>query len=214
VFPPTEPGAPRHQVHRFDDPEGGYPVRYLATHLRGALIEVLDQFRTVTATEQRLRQVKGVEGLDILAEETAGRVPEKWLAQQRVGVGHVPAPGDERFLDVMDEDLLAELNLRPRVRSVLSAHPEAFGERARVDFGTIQGSGPAARKLTQAISRELHQDPEVLGIRYISRHTEDEECWAVFEDRVTSCSIRGCHSSTHPTRSIVQPCSRPPASSS
>ncbi|HUE96027.1 MAG TPA: RES domain-containing protein [Longimicrobiaceae bacterium] len=77
VFPLTEPGTPVRPVHRFDDPEGGYPVRYLATALRGALIEVLDKFRTVTATEQRLRQVQGVDGLDILAEETAGRVPEK-----------------------------------------------------------------------------------------------------------------------------------------
>ncbi|HUE96028.1 MAG TPA: RES domain-containing protein [Longimicrobiaceae bacterium] len=99
-------------------------------------------------------------------------------------MGHVPAPGDDRFLDVVDEDRLAELNLRPRVQAVLSAHPEVFGENARLDFGTIQGSGAAARKLTQAVSRELHDDPEALGIRYISRHTENEECWAVFEDRV------------------------------
>ncbi len=122
--------------------------------------------------------------MDLLSEELAGEIPDKWLASQFVAIGYVD--GDAVFPDVMDENLLAEMNLRAPIRKVLVDNPLAFGGDPRLDFGSIQSSGTAARRLTQALSREIHEAPEDLtGIRYISRHTEDEECWAVFDDRTT-----------------------------
>jgi hypothetical protein len=146
----------------------------------------MDQFRRVSEAEQLLAVVDGIEGLDMLSEELAGRVPEKWLALERVGHGFIPSPSAGLFVDVVDEELLAELNLRPRIQKVLSAHPEAFGPHPRLDFGSIRASGDAARALTQAVSREVYDHwDQALGIRYESRHSETEECWAVFDDRAT-----------------------------
>ncbi len=47
--------------NRFDDPSGQFLVRYLATTLRGALLEVLAGFRTSPALERQLAEVAGVE---------------------------------------------------------------------------------------------------------------------------------------------------------
>jgi hypothetical protein len=46
--------------HRFDDPEGEYGVWYLASTLRGALVEVLDHWRDDPSTEDELSRVAGV----------------------------------------------------------------------------------------------------------------------------------------------------------
>lgn len=171
-------------IHRFDDPRSDYRVRYFATSLRGALIEVFDQFRPDDPTEKHLLDVENLEGNDVLSEEPAGEIPDKWLVSQFLAIGSVA--GDATFADVMDEDALAELNLRRAIRDVLLKYPETFGEHPRLDFGSIQGSGSAGRRLTQAVSRELYEAPEQFaGIRYISRHTENEQCWAVFDERVS-----------------------------
>jgi hypothetical protein len=94
----------------------------------------------------------------------------------------------------MDEDYLADTNLHPRVRDALArGGQEAFGSPPTLNFGNIQAAHPAARLLTQAVSRVVYEDPRSpAGIRYISRHTDNEECWAVFAngDRTSAVHFR------------------------
>lgn len=175
-------------LNRFDDPDGNFGVWYFATNLRGALVEVLNRFRVNQATEDDLAAVDGIAGFDVLAddgggEEFAGSAPESYLSSLRVAHARIePDPG-AAFVDLRDEDLLGSLNLEPAVRSVLAeGGADAFGTPPTLDFGSVQSSSPVARKLTQAVSRAIFESSdEILGIRYISRHTEAEECWAVFE---------------------------------
>ena len=97
---------------RFDDPASEYTAWYLASTLRGALIEVLNHFRPDPATEQALADVRDVTDVDIAhgPSTSAGYVPNAFLASLRVAVGRlVPAPGP--FRDVMDEDYLAAMNM-------------------------------------------------------------------------------------------------------
>ena len=170
---------------RFDDPASEYTAWYLASTLRGALIEVLNHFRPDPATEQALADVRDVTDVDIAhgPSTSAGYVPNAFLASLRVAVGRlVPAPG-HAFRDVMDEDYLAAMNLDLSIRAVLAfGGHQMFGRPPALNFGSIQAQSSEARMLTQALSRTVFEDPRNLrGIRYVSCHTEAEECWAVFE---------------------------------
>lgn len=184
--------------HRYDDPENEYSVWYFGSTLRGALIEVLDHWRIHPDMERTLAAVGGVEDLDILGDtggDRAGVVPSRFLGDLRVAKGFLePNPG-KAFVSVMDEQLLADLTLEPRVRDALAAGGvEAFGDPPTVNFGTIQGASRAARRVSQAVSRAIFEDDRApRGIRYISRHTENEECWAVFdhENRTPRLEVRG-----------------------
>lgn len=163
---------------RFDDPIGQYRVRYLATTLRGALIEVCNHWRRSQPTEDLLSAVGHVVGIDLLEEQPAGLIPESWLAQQRVAWARI----DGLFVDVMNERLLADLDRTSKsVRKAL----RPLGGKQTLDRGTIQLGGDIGRGITQAVSRQLYEHPRTpAGISYISRFTENEECWAVFDDRV------------------------------
>ncbi len=128
----------------------------------------------------------GVEGIDILAEQPAGKVPERWLAEQRIGRGQIESDSAV-FIDVTNDELLAAMHDTPRVQTVLAA-PDvraAFGPDVRLDEGTMRAVGAAARKITQAVSREVFElGSPVVGIRYKTRFSDIEECWAVFDDRI------------------------------
>ena len=167
---------------RFDDPENEYAVWYFASTLKAALIEVMDHFRMVDRVEEALGAVAGVDGFDVLDEEFAGTVPEKFFTSQRVVECRLVSAGSGRFVELMDEELLADLTLRKRVREALAeGGEEAFGPNPSLNFGNVQAASRAARRVTQAVSRELFDESDYGGIAYISRHTRREECWAVFD---------------------------------
>lgn len=173
---------------RFDDPDGDYRVRYLATTLIGCLLEVMDQFRSDPDADAGLQAITGIEGVDILEDEPAGLVPHQWLAKQliaRATIDGVPQPAI--FVDVNNDDLLAALDAQPNVRQILESDEvrEALGDWARLDQGTIRLVGKVGRELSQRVSREIHDAPiEPTGVLYLTRLGTDEECWAVFDDRV------------------------------
>lgn len=170
---------------RFDDPKHEYRVRYLATTFRGAALEVLDHFRPNAPAESRLDEIDGIDGIDILQDDPAGSVPENWLSNQRIALAVVAGSATPQFADVTNVDLLASLNERPRVRAKLSTTEAraALGSRARLDEGTIRLVGPVGRAITQAVSREIY-GAGLHGIAYKNRFDDDEQCWAVFDDRL------------------------------
>lgn len=186
---PRDHNPPR---DRWDDPEHEYRVRYFATTMRGAMLEVLDHFRPNADTEAGLAEVDA-DGLDMLEEEFAGSVPDKWLTSQRFVRGIVK--DDATFVDVTNAELLADLNDRPRIRRALATDVviAALGDAARLDGSTIRMAGPAGRAITQAVSREIYEDAAgYAGVRYVTRFDDTEPCWAIFDGR-TDVDFDGLH---------------------
>ena len=165
--------------NRFDDPSGQFLVRYLATTLRGALLEVLAGFRTSPALERRLAEVAGVEGPDEM--EPAGVVPAGFLGRlqvTRIGTCHATT----WFVDVAATTSQTVLGAHPLVGSMLAA--SGLGTPARpvqLDAGTIALAGPIGRRITQVVAQVVYAETDAGGLRYVSRVDLDEECWAVFD---------------------------------
>lgn len=173
---------------RFDDPENRYLVRYFATTIRGVMLEVLNHFRRNDEAETALSEVQTI-GIDLLEEEPAGSVPEKWLSSQCLV--RATAPEFAAFVDVDHPRALALLNRRTRVRQALSlpAAIKALGTNATLDQATIKLAGPVGRPITQAVSREIYEahssaSRDYVGIAYTTRFDRSEPCWAVFDDHV------------------------------
>lgn len=109
-------------AYRYDDPDGPegpnpFLVRYLATTLRGCLVEVLAQFRPADAeTTDLLGQVSNVDD-DAEHEDIPRRGLGSYLA--KVKVGRAQLLDTRPLVTVHDEYLLAALDRHPRVRAVL-----------------------------------------------------------------------------------------------
>ena len=159
--------------------------------VRGAMLEVLDRFRSNEAAETALNRVEGLIGVDILEEESAAVVPGNWLSKQRLARALLSPTA--RFVDVTEADVLAELNGRERIQKALHLElalgdelaEQDLGPDARLDDATIRMTGPLGRVITQAVSREIHDDDAMFaGLSYVTRFDRNERCWAVFDDRV------------------------------
>lgn len=156
----------------------------MASAIRGAFLEVLDHFRPNLEMDKQEADIP-VTGVNVLAEEEPGSVPERWLSQQRLARGTWDIRAT--FVDIMNSDLLANLNDVPAVRAVLEG-PDAkklLGPAARLDEGTIRLAGPVGRGITQAVSRLAYEAPlGFAGISYITRYSTQERCWAIYDDRL------------------------------
>ena len=173
--PADQPGR-----DRFDDPIGEFVMRYVASDLRGCLIETMDRFRPNPKAEALLASISG-------SEEVPGKTPalvdgvDEWLAQQRVA--HVQLETAEALLvDVNDPEVLERLDSHPRVRAVLDASDLGTEvSPARLDGGLIRLSGRYGRPITQAVARAVHEwFPDCVGVGYRSRHDDRTQCWAVY----------------------------------
>lgn len=174
----SPPGAPPR--NRFDDPDGQFRVRYLATTLRGALLEVLAGFRTSASLERRLADVSGV--ADETDLEPPGTVPAVFLARLRVArIG--PRDPSTWFVDVTAVETHTVLGTHPQIAGALAASALGNPESPpQLDAGTIALGGPVGRRLTQAVARTIYTETDAGGIRYTSRVDAQEECWAVFDN--------------------------------
>ncbi|MHB1500627.1 MAG: hypothetical protein ACYDD0_00180 [Candidatus Dormibacteria bacterium] len=180
--PQSLPGFPRPGEvprNRFDDPEGQFRVRYLATTRRGALLEVLAGFRSSPPLERSLGEVVGVEGPEDL--EPPGLVPAGFLARLRVArIG--PRLVGIWFVDIAAVESQTALGTHPAVAAALAR--SGLGSPARptqLDAGTVALGGPGGRRLTQRVARIVYSETDAGGLRYVSRVDASEECWAVFD---------------------------------
>ena len=165
--------------NRFDDPAGQFRVRYLASTLRGALLEVLAGFRTSPSLERRLAEVTGVEGPDEL--EPPGLVPPGLLFRLRVArIG--PQLTTTWFVDVAATSSQTLLGAYPAVVAALAASGLGAPDRPpQLDTGTIALGGPLGRRITQVVAQVLYAETDAGGLRYLSRVDLDEECWSIFD---------------------------------
>lgn len=66
----------------------------------------------------------------------------------------------------------------------LSRHVQVDDAATMTDCGLSRGAS-SRRRIASALAKAVGDlDERIAGIRYMSRHTEREECWAVFDDRV------------------------------
>ena len=174
-------------MSRFDDPEGRFAVRYLATTLRGCFVETMARFRPSPRAEALLAEVHGV--------ETGDRDPDRadglrvWLSVQRVGrcrvVGAKP-----RLVDVDAPQSLIALDKHPLVRDALDRSGLGSAVNpAHLDTGVIRLSGRIGRPITQAVSRAVYEWFDAHGVGYVSRIDSSERCWALYEETDVSFDI-------------------------
>lgn len=185
-------------THRYDDPTEvqTYRVRYLASTVRGCLLEVLAQFRPDRASaQQALDEVEGVD------DEPGGR-PDAWqtsrrglapfLAKARVGRGQLLIPG-QRMVSVNHPNVMSWLDVQPEVRDVLGCWPVELGggRSCHVTEGMVRADAPLGYRLCQVASHLLHQHADLVpGLHYRSRHADGEDCWAVYErTRITFTDV-------------------------
>ncbi|MFZ4892887.1 RES family NAD+ phosphorylase [Plantibacter sp. Mn2098] len=160
---------------RWDAIDGSYRTIYAGSTLTGCLMEVLARFRPDAALVGEMTEIV-VEATDRDLYETvpAGVVDRSWFDRRRVGSAMLAG----RYCDVASSASIAAL--RPMFLG------QAVGEFGLADFdaAALQDSRP--RVLTQRVARAVYlmdarSGGPYDGIRFLSRHGNDAELWAVYE---------------------------------
>lgn len=173
---------------RWDDADGSFRTVYAATTLLGCLIEVLAPFRPDPALESALSEV--VEDPEDANGESApaGTVPASWLQRRQASRAHLSGT----YCAVTNTQTVATLRTHFLTRAVVDLNLPDF------DAAALKLAEP--RRLTQEVASWLWSqtaagsEPAVDGVRFLSRHGDDHELWAVFErdvDGVVSRRVSG-----------------------
>lgn len=175
-------------AYRYDDPDdpsgsAAFRVRYLASTLRGCLLEVLSQFRPMNdETTRLLDAVLNVDD-DLAYSEVPRRGLGSYLAKVNVGSCQLFEAAD--VVSIHDPGLLAALDRHPRVRYILTTEPSlsAWGPDAHLDEAKVRFDDQLlGRPLTQGCARVIHDaSAQAAGIHYRSKHDDAEDCWALFD---------------------------------
>jgi hypothetical protein len=169
AFPPPLPADLRDSRagHRFDSYTGSYSVLHFGSDAEACFGETLVEFRPDPA-------LASVHDGGFMAP---GSVPKEWR-DGRVLV-RVRLSSTLRFLNVEDAD----------VRSMLWRELGPVLKMCGVDGLTVDAVRGPDRRVTRLISEWAHTQRDrsgaarFAGVRFLSRHNSDWECWAVF-DRV------------------------------
>lgn len=153
--------------NRWDDPSGTFRVVYAASTLRGALLEILAQFRPDPLC---------VEGLDEIEDDDpghptvpAGTIQRSWVDK----IGYSSALLTGTFCRITHSSSVAAL----RPHFLQAARDEGFD-----DFDAALLRNVLSRTITQRVSAHLRWHyGDLTGIAYQSRHGDEEELWAVWE---------------------------------
>ena len=174
-IPPAELTAT--SGYRFDSPGGYYSVLYFGTTREACMGE----------TMANLRPKLGV--LALIADDwrdrgfmLPGEVPADWRQQRiAVRVGFPPQPRFPNGLSFLDVEA-SESREFLRVRLATELHYLGYDD---LDVSTIRGPDRRVTRWISAVAYDEEDDdgnPAYAGIRYLSRHDNAWECWAVFGD--------------------------------
>ena len=153
---------------RWDDPDGGYRVAYMARTALGAYLEALAGFRPDPALVDD-GFMPDPAGSDV-PTIPPGQVPRSWIGGRRRLDGRLHG----RFARVT---ATASIGVLRRLTASVEARTGA-----RLDAAGLRAVEP--RAFTQGVGRVIFAMPAALdGIAYGSRHGDDEECIAAFERR-------------------------------
>jgi hypothetical protein len=197
-------GGPAPLQNRFDDigPTLGFPVErcfltiYAATSEQAAYGELLADLRPIGPAVDELRRFGIAQALLNSAQDGVVdpsfpehvTIPKAW--RERRHLTQATLAHDAVFVDISNPATLTTLRL-----GFLSS----LDQRTRKDMGLndfdLSDVMSRNRALTQHLARYLHELPndaitelgpgeEIAGIRYLSRHSPEWECWALFADRI------------------------------
>lgn len=176
--------------NRFDDPRPNsidrYVVRYLATTLRGCLLELLDWLRPNPDALIRESQVVDDEGSPPAEQaiESLEQAIMDFLDGRYVGLLEGQSV---QTLSIDDPLVQAELDRATAVRALLDspagrAALSPAGRTPHLDQAAVRLSTEFGRALTQACSLAMRdRDDRPDGIHYRSRHDDNEDCWALYD---------------------------------
>jgi hypothetical protein len=168
--PITDPTkADRAMGNRYDRAVSDYHVRYFATARAGCYGETLATFRPDPGLLDVDDRDEGQMGI--------GEMPADWRAN-RVAI-RASFPEGRPFLDV--EHAVTRATLRGELAWLLKVL-----NCRDLDVSDIRSGD---RRLTRWVSewawdRVVEGNVPFAGIRFVSRHNSDWECWAVFDDVV------------------------------
>ncbi len=179
--------------NRFDDPRPNstdrYVVRYLATTLRGCMLELLDWLRpSPDALTREAQVVEDAEDAPPTGADQATEVLKQAIADF-LGGRHVGLLEGKsvQTLSIDDPAVQAELDRATAVRALLDS-PEGraalspAGRTPHLDQAAVRLSTEFGRALTQACSLAIRdRDDRPDGIHYRSRHDDGEDCWALYD---------------------------------
>lgn len=157
--------------NRFDSSSGKFGVCYLSTDPCGAYAETLDKFRP----DPRMEEFWETD--DSMA---FGELPREWRDERVLVHGTAMNTASRPFLDFVDVE-------SRETRAVLD---ERLG-RTLAEYGYSHITVPIVRgddrRVTRAISEYLYNldddagQHRYAGIRFLSKHDTNWECWAIFE---------------------------------
>lgn len=166
--------------NRFDSPTGGYGVRYFGTALDGCFGETLARFRP----DPVLSKVIGNEWRE-MGVMNVGDIPADWRQRRTaVRVGFPDGGENSKFPDGVRFLDIESIETREAMRDDL-AELLAYYHYPDLDVALVRGRD---RRVTRYISQWVFEQtnengqPLYAGIRYLSRLSNDWECWAIFED--------------------------------
>lgn len=157
---------------RWDDPHGSYfRTMYAGSTLQACLLEVLAAFRSDANVVSGMGDIKEDEE-DAAAYPTApaGEVPRTWL-EPRI---------------VTSAELTGKYYAITESQSLSALYPHFIGRALSLglqDFDAAALKDLRARDLTQAVAFWLYKRADLDGIRYKSRHGDDLDLWAIFEQK-------------------------------
>lgn len=158
--------------NRFDSISGSYGTLYFGTTLEVCFAETLARLRPKAIfnviADQEWRVNHWIE---------SGNISADWR-HRRIAI-RTTIDNELSFVDINHPSTLAELNTHPKLMVRLSRYGVD-----ELDLGIVTAKD---RRLTRCIAEYLYSmndtggHPLWNGIRYVSRHGEGRECWAVFD---------------------------------
>lgn len=154
--------------NRYDSLTGTYSTGYFGTTQEACLGETLDCLRPDPVLSALVEDDYASKGYK------PGVIPASWRHERVL----VRARIDTRtlaFLNMENTSVVAVIG--ERLGSL-----EIYGLTGHLDIGVLRGRD---RRITRAVSQHVHDGRErFAGLHYLSRHSNEWECWATFEERV------------------------------
>jgi hypothetical protein len=155
--------------NRFDSANGTFKVSYYGTTLHACFGESLAPFRPKGGLAELVKK-----DWDRMWAMEAGAVPSDWRHRRRALRCRVAT--SRSFLNVESREVITALD--GSLQAILQPL-----DIEHLDVAVLRGPD---RRITRVLSDYVWSQkeggrPRFAGIRYLSRHNSDWECWAVFE---------------------------------
>ncbi|GAA1681275.1 hypothetical protein GCM10010977_32380 [Citricoccus zhacaiensis] len=156
---------------RWDDANGEFRTTYLGASLYACLLEVLAFARKDTAVADELDDIEeDAEDAQEYPTAVPGHLDPAWL-EPRMGAQAVLYGS---YCNITASGSIAALRPVFISEAIKAGHND-------FDAALLKSASTGARKITQAVSSYLYNEPGVDGIQFVSRHGDELMLWCVYE---------------------------------